>query len=326
MTNSSEQSGSAAEGRDENAGLNPVEPDARLVENDSPGTNVRGRGGGPQTASGKENSSKNAVIHGINSNSPVAGGELEEDWVAFSDGVLADLRPVGVLQTEIATEIASLLWRKRRVRRAEVGYINSLYEAIDLPDRTLDPSNVLKGTFGPERYLEEDGCDLHNALALLDNLGSMGDDETFERGRALNLAKLMSVMCSIQTEKLVRPTLLADDPCTAEQMRKYILRCSELMGIGYKQLVNRAKKLVVQILTDHQSREEDQRRTRRTRERAAVLPKPNQVDSIIRHDSHLDRSLARKFAELELLQRVQSGQQVPAPVRIQVDDHRSEAS
>ena len=82
----------------------------------------------------------------------------------------------------------------------------------------------------------------------------------------------MSVMCSIQTEKLVRPTLLADDPCTAEQMRKYILRCSELMGIGYKQLVNRAKKLVVQILTDRQSREEDQRRTRRTRERAASCP------------------------------------------------------
>ena len=110
-----------------------MEPADPLGGERFPGTNVRGRGGGPQTASGKENSSKNAVIHGINSNSPVAGGELEEDWVAFSDGVLADLRPVGVLQTEIATEIASLLWRKRRVRRAEVGYINSLYEAIDLP-------------------------------------------------------------------------------------------------------------------------------------------------------------------------------------------------
>ena len=78
------------------------------------------RSTGPRTPAGKTQSSRNALAHGLRSVSPVLPGEDAAAWEGFRAGVVADLRPVGVLEADQANWIASLMWRRRRVVDFEV--------------------------------------------------------------------------------------------------------------------------------------------------------------------------------------------------------------
>ena len=62
----------------------------------------------------------NAITHGLRSSAIVLPGvEDEDDWQAFQGGVVGQLQPVGALELELASRAAELLWRLRRVPRAE---------------------------------------------------------------------------------------------------------------------------------------------------------------------------------------------------------------
>jgi hypothetical protein len=68
---------------------------------------VQGEGGGPNTRQGKAASSRNAVRHGLTSDAPVIPGESLAEWQRFLAGIIAGYEPVGVLETEHTTTIAS---------------------------------------------------------------------------------------------------------------------------------------------------------------------------------------------------------------------------
>ena len=62
----------------------------------------------------------NAAKHGILSVSPaVPSFEREEDWLTFRDSVFEGIAPIGGLEMALADEVASVLWRRMRVRRYE---------------------------------------------------------------------------------------------------------------------------------------------------------------------------------------------------------------
>lgn len=75
---------------------------------------------GPRTADGKTRSRLNAASHGLRAVSPVLPGEDPAAWDAYRAGVVADLRAVGTLETELAERVAALSWRLRRVATFEV--------------------------------------------------------------------------------------------------------------------------------------------------------------------------------------------------------------
>jgi len=79
---------------------------------------------GPQTPRAKDAVKFNATQHGLRSDAPVIPGlESFEGWRHHRDGIIKSLQPEGHLETELAEQIASLLWRKRRVSRYEVAAI-----------------------------------------------------------------------------------------------------------------------------------------------------------------------------------------------------------
>jgi len=73
---------------------------------------------GPQTAEGKAVVSQNAVKHGIFAES-VIQGEDPADYEAFHDQFLAELAPVGTVESMLAERIVSLWWRLRRAERMQ---------------------------------------------------------------------------------------------------------------------------------------------------------------------------------------------------------------
>ena len=66
----------------------------------------------------------NRLSHALWSKSIVIGGaETVEEWHAFHDAVMESIAPNGDLESSIAARIAEVLWRLRRVPRAETMFI-----------------------------------------------------------------------------------------------------------------------------------------------------------------------------------------------------------
>ena len=88
---------------------------------------------GPQTAEGKNVVSQNAIKHGIFTDS-VIKGENQADYEAYHDQFLAELSPVGMVETMLAERFISLTWRLRRAERMQNQAIDNMIEnQIDNP-------------------------------------------------------------------------------------------------------------------------------------------------------------------------------------------------
>ena len=82
---------------------------------------------GPKTEEGKAVVSQNAVKHGIFAES-VIKGENEADYEAFHDQLLAELVPVGTMETMLAERVVNLWWRLRRAERMQNEAIDEMIE------------------------------------------------------------------------------------------------------------------------------------------------------------------------------------------------------
>jgi len=83
---------------------------------------------GPKTADGKAVVAQNALKHGLFATLVVINGETQEDFDMFRGEMLAELVPVGIIESVLAERIVSLAWR---LRRAEVMERQVIDELID---------------------------------------------------------------------------------------------------------------------------------------------------------------------------------------------------
>jgi hypothetical protein len=77
------------------------------------------RSTGPRTQEGKARSSLNAVKTGCFARTPLLPGEEPAEMEAFVAEIIADLSPATAGERDLAERIAGLLWRRRRLWRAE---------------------------------------------------------------------------------------------------------------------------------------------------------------------------------------------------------------
>ena len=88
---------------------------------------------GPQTDEGKATVSQNAIKHGLFTDS-VIKGENPAEYEAYHDQFLAELYPVGMVETMLAERFISLTWRLRRAERMQNQAIDEMIEnQIDNP-------------------------------------------------------------------------------------------------------------------------------------------------------------------------------------------------
>jgi len=75
---------------------------------------------GPRTTEGKAIVARNAVRSGLYAAPSLAvGDEAPGDWARFHQEIVEDRAPEGPLEIALASRVAILLWRLRRVPRAE---------------------------------------------------------------------------------------------------------------------------------------------------------------------------------------------------------------
>ena len=74
---------------------------------------------GPRSAAGKAIVSRNAVRHGFLSGKLLIGDEDPAEFELLVDGLTSSLKPVGTLELALIEKIAVIMWRQRRLVRAE---------------------------------------------------------------------------------------------------------------------------------------------------------------------------------------------------------------
>lgn len=153
------------------------------------------RSTGPKTPAGKAVARLNALSHGLRTASPVVPGEDAEVWEQFREAVVADLAPVGVLETELAGRVAALLWRLRRVQSFEAGVVTA---ASDFAARHARGEGVVApfGEGGPPtpaavraEVAATEGAirDRAEQVRLLAALSAAADAGSFDGAEAINL-------------------------------------------------------------------------------------------------------------------------------------------
>lgn len=83
-------------------------------------------GRGPLSDEGKKRSSENAVTHGLTARIGLLPGEDAEEFVSLRDKLMAEFRPCTALEHELTEQIASVLWRLRRVPIFEAALMDRL--------------------------------------------------------------------------------------------------------------------------------------------------------------------------------------------------------
>jgi len=110
---------------------------------------------GPRTAEGKAVSSQNAVRHGLFAREAVIHGEDPAEFELYREAYLADLRPVGPMESTLAERIVSLSWRLLRAERLQNEAINEQILKISGGRMARATRSLLPG--GVRRKLADSG-------------------------------------------------------------------------------------------------------------------------------------------------------------------------
>src|SRR5262245_35185545 len=88
---------------------------------------------GPRTESGKRRSRRNAIRHGLTVETVIDTLENAADYKAFERAIKSDYSPQTAIECQLASRLASLLWRPRRAVMVERGLLNMQAETIQNP-------------------------------------------------------------------------------------------------------------------------------------------------------------------------------------------------
>src|ERR1700730_7561906 len=85
---------------------------------------------GPKTEDGKRRARRNAVRHGLTSETVVVALEDIEDYHAFEAAIIADYDARTAVERELVLRLASLLWRIRRATAVETDLLQIQAEIL----------------------------------------------------------------------------------------------------------------------------------------------------------------------------------------------------
>jgi hypothetical protein len=259
---------------------------------------------GPKTDEGKEISSRNATRHAMLSHRPVVEGiEREEDWLEYREGVLGDLDPQGYLESVLAEQVASLLWRRNRITRYEAEATAPLQEEAEKKIYKL-------------RRLEE----ARSRACVAESLPTLSDDEFVPVKEALAVffhsVDLLTEdhMHGVDLEAIPLPDISAgasqsEPRWTAGGFREAIAVLAEQTGLKPEQLLAWAEG-IPHLGVKEAEREAEWDKLEVSgcpaeRERVwgkRILPDEKAIERIVRYEAHLGRELNRTLEQLKALQ------------------------
>jgi hypothetical protein len=105
---------------------------SELTDRETGPSSVARKSTGPRTTAGKQKSRYNALKSGIFAKVVLLKRESPTEYGSLLNGLREDLQPQGTLEAALVENLAALLWRKRRLLRAESAEITNAVEFMSL--------------------------------------------------------------------------------------------------------------------------------------------------------------------------------------------------
>ena len=284
---------------------------------------------GPISASGKAVAARNSLKHGLLAKEIVVdageGAESQERFDALLLDLLDQFAPVGFLEEMLVEKIAVSYWRLRRAHRYEVGLIrqklDNVTEKYYKPEPDLDPFE--KHT--PKRH--DDEIDPHirrvqekcqswqNDRDRFTKLRQDGKDlqEIYDRPDNWDWLctewKKAGVRVSGDTPAEIRGSLRAAGWTDAAIWQAHLKICAEQIAVQTR------------AIQDLQKEKQGHAHALQVRRKLGCVPYGDDLDRLLKYEGAIEKQLYRALTELERLQRIRAGDNVPAPVNIDLAVH-----
>ena len=271
---------------------------------------------GPKTPEGRAVSKMNALKHGILSKEVLVRGmnikESNREFSTLHDRFWQELKPVGPVEEMLVDQIVTTHWRLRRALTAESGeialsvdqghwsrrfnphYFNLRLQISGDLEQALEDS--VMGISILERWLRE----LHERVEQEGELTETAIKSVF--GEATTFSKKFDKL----RFRLSQKTEGADAASRREENKKEALDFikHELMLLHWQKV-------------SHEKREAAEEEARQS---AAVLPSMEVLEKILRYETKLERLQYRAMSQLERVQRMRRGEEVPPPMTMEVSE------
>jgi hypothetical protein len=160
---------------------------------------------GPRTPEGKATVAQNAVKHGLLARTAVLHGEDWEEYTCFSEELLDELYPDGVMEQELANRVVDLSWRLRRAALSQNAIFEALYDQY-VAEHAGEPLPV----HGPEEGVPPVGAPLLGRMMVADFAGDRVLERMlgYERRIESSLCRIMGDYRKLRAEhRAARPGL-----------------------------------------------------------------------------------------------------------------------
>jgi hypothetical protein len=283
--------------------------------------------GGVKTAEGKEIVKYNALKHGLLAKEIVItvgdGAENPEEFNALLEDLNTQLKPEGTLEDVLVEKIAVAYWRLRRAYKYEVGLIrNELDNATDkFYSKTTysgDKKNKTDEEIEQQIAQEKEGIEYwkkdKEGLTRMHKNGTPVEElyDWDENWRLLY----------DKVSELVPDEALDDDEEWIRQLREFL---NNKVGWSDDQIWQTLIEICDEQIEHHKEQlltlEKDKEKNKlklQVLKKLGNVPSKDELDRLLRYEGAIERQFYKAMNQLERLQRMRSGESVPAPIEVEV--------
>jgi predicted nucleic acid-binding Zn-ribbon protein len=283
--------------------------------------------GGVKTPEGKEIVKYNALKHGLLAKEVVItigdGAENPEEFNTLLGDLMLQLQPEGTLEEMLVEKIAVAYWRLRRAYRYEVGLIrNKLDDATDdyYENTDYEGHKFNKTDEEIEQDIKQEQENLEGWEKDKEQLTAMRKD-----GKSLDEIYDWEGNWDWLTDKVSHILPEMDEETTLEpkEMRKLLNTQAkwsddQIWQVHIELCDDRIKHHREQILSFEKQKVKNKLRIQVIKKLGSI-PSKDELDRLLRYEGAIERQLYKAINQLERQQRLRAGDNVPAPIAVDVD-------
>jgi hypothetical protein len=256
---------------------------------------------GPRTVAGKKRSSRNAIKHGLFCQDIILEGEERADFDDLLRDLIDDRQPEGAMEHYLVNQLATLMWRRRRVIVVENALISRAPEFLGLRGRsdTDYPRQMLlsappKDITAPITSKAEL---LYTAAKKLWDLRHDIEAKGLDFDRILEaLYNVYGFFDVMSPEGLSKDVLILTFVNLRKEQQAYSSISSEILKAGAMHAIYIEAERLFSLAKQELSKEVIYNSV------ASLLPKQTDLDRILRYETHLSREIDRTLFQLDRLQ------------------------
>ncbi len=284
--------------------------------------------GGVKTPEGKAIVKYNALKHGLLAKEVVIttgdGAENPEEFNALLEDLKTQLKPEGVLEEMLAEKIAVAYWRLRRACRYEVGLIrqkldsatDNFYDGADLQGRKYHKTDE---EINQEIEKEKDSTqawekDKQSFTAMHESGKSLEETYDWEDNWDWLYDKVCERLPEDETEgglqgpQQLRETLRSRLDWSDDAIWEALIQVCEDRIECHKGQIHVLEK-----------QKDKNKRKLQVFAKLGNIPSKQELDRLLRYEGAIERQFYKALNQLERIQRLRSGDAVPAPVEVDLN-------